>query len=322
MIKRILIHQGLATLLLATILVIGALPAWAGERYALVQALGSGQDGQGELAQMVALALQRPQEPSLCRRLMHCHPDRMSVALDASPHQAAALAKLKAGVAQLLVAPGLLASIAQQGGDRRLPALPDLRTLASLGTLHMLIAVPVGRSTLGISNLRDMRLVFGLESSDLTLAAQALFASLGLDTTNYKPIYVTKLADRLQRLTRGQAEAVIVLAPELPPEFLAALSAGEVELITPSKSEVQKLLLAQPVLRAAALDLPGGQQLRTLHMQQLLVTTSALPTEPARAILERLTLAQQSGLYPGLVLREPLSNPPLHAARAAYDSNK
>jgi TRAP-type uncharacterized transport system substrate-binding protein len=321
LVKRIAPNQILTCLLVMAILAIFSLSAAAGERHALTLSQGSGDDGQAAVSAQLLSALLEPDDVVVCRRAGNCHPDRLQLSFDRSATASAALGKLRAGVAQLLVLPAPLAQLSAQANSQEIAAVPNLQTLARVGSLNLYILVPAQRPSLTLESLQQGRLLFSSAGSDLTLTARVLLTRMGLPPKNYTSLYMAGVADRMRRLQRGQAEAVILLAHSLPGEFTEAVQRGELQLLSLGKSEIQQALLGFAGVHSVAVVTGAGPAYRTLQIEQQLLTTASLPLAQAQSLLERLRRAAVRGVYTGLQFAAPPPAAPLHPAATSIKSD-
>lgn len=317
MVKKTAPHQWLAALALAAILSVFVLPVWAGERTHLTLAVGNTEDGQGELADQLTAALLAPEDLTQCKKTSSCLPSSLRLQRDASSSAAAALTKLRAGLAQLVVLPSPLAQVAASGVNKALPNVAGLQILAALAPANIFVLVGPKHPVLALSSLQGARIALGTKNSDVMATTQLLFARMGLPESSVTLLRLADPADRLRRILRGQADTVVMVGSELPPDYRAALQEGKLQLLSFGKTEIQQALLGFAGVKVVSLELGVGPAYRTLQFQQLLLTTAALPLETGQDLRLRLERAIKRGAFPRLKPEDILPALPLHQAAAS-----
>ncbi len=257
-------------------------------------AVGSMAGGYKELAQELAQAVSVPQDRKACRKAGNCHPFPLQFQLVPSSTAAAALSKVRAGLAPFVLMPAPLATLALQGGDRLIPAVPTLQAVAAVAHRGLLILVPPAHDGIGVASLAGTKLGVVAPGPDLLRCAQLVLSGLGMDMARTTTVPLATVGDGLRRLQRGQLGALVILGHQ--DDFIAASESSGVAALTLGKSEVRRLLTSASWAREQTLTV-AGQRVRSVGYHDLLLTRSDVPPDTVRAVLERLSLgARQASL--------------------------
>lgn len=314
------------------VLVLGLPALAASERYVQITA-GDVTSGLFDLAGAVASAVSGPEGAHGCQTGQPCADMGLRAMAQTSVSATSALAKLRAGAVDAAVVPDTLAYATFNGSsDRRASAWPQLRSLANLAIRPMIVVVRGDSSANSLGALKGWHIATGPRNSDAQASIAAMLTAMGLPASLYRPVATPMDASALDLISTNKADAVILLAEDLPAPERAALADGRLRLVSPAKGEVERALKVYPFLGRRSITPTGIDTYATICIGSVLVARDDLPADVVKTMLTRLWLgdtSQTSRIARGAgALLNPASAAfnlpaPLHTSAASfYQDNK